>query len=93
MAMADKEERGEGKQSALGSLPLGRKRVGDASKDYGHAPWQPHHARKRQRQLHQARTDIGTELQRGADATRADPDARNMGGSGAAVGCSRPQPC
>jgi hypothetical protein len=34
------EERGgEEGQSALGSLPLGMVRVGDASKDYGHVSW------------------------------------------------------
>jgi hypothetical protein len=42
------EERGgEERQSTLGSLSLGRGRVDDASKDYGHVPWQLHYARKR----------------------------------------------
>jgi hypothetical protein len=30
---------GEERQSTLRSLPLGRGRVDDASKDYGHVPW------------------------------------------------------
>jgi hypothetical protein len=94
------EERGgEERWSTLVSLPLGRVRVGDTSKDYGHVLWQLRRAHKRQRQCPQARTDNSAERQRARTRRELTRCAqRGGGGKGtagqrrAAAGYGRPWP-